>query len=118
MIAIFSNSVQVINCTPHEIRFLDGGKIVEVPPSGVLLNAQVIEEKVSDILVHTKFIGDENGRREIERIQSEFPNTLIVGSVISAQAYKGLVVGMTPAKGFERVAPAEKLMATDKFSIF
>lgn len=42
----------------------------------------------------------------------------IVGSIIAAQAYPGEVVAMTPAPGYERVAPAEKRMNPHKFTIF
>lgn len=41
-----------------------------------------------------------------------------VGSIIAAQAYPGQVVAMTPAPGFERVPPAEKLMSCEKFTTF
>lgn len=42
----------------------------------------------------------------------------IIGSIIAAKAFPGVVFGMTPAKGFERVAPAEKRMNPSKFTTF
>jgi len=117
----FSNGVQIINCTPHIIRFDDNGQIVEVEPSGVLLNAKAVETVVATspvTLVKTVFEGDVDGFTQIAKLKEQLPTALLVGSVISAQAYAGLVVGMTPAVGFERVAPDQKRMSISKFSIF
>ena len=116
----------VVNTTPHAIRFQDlDGSIVEVPADpSMLLNAKAVEEAVADDLVTTRFVGTDEGRALIGRIQAEagveYPGAKvrIVGSIIAAQAYPGRVVGMTPAPGFERVAPAEKRMRPDKFTVF
>ena len=43
---------------------------------------------------------------------------MVVGSIIAAQAYPGLVVAMVPAPGYERRPPAEKRMRPDKFTIY
>lgn len=118
---MFSNGVSIINCTPHEIRFLDGGSVVTVAPSGYKINATAVEETVAVSpcqLVKTRFLQSEQGLKEIREIREMHPGSLIVGSIISAQAYPGMVVGMTPAAGYERAAPAEKLMSSEKFSIF
>lgn len=121
MITTFSNGVQIINCTPHEIRFLDGEDIVTVEASGYKINATPQEQVVAEtpcLLVKTVFVPSDEGRAELMDIKIKYPKALIVGSIISAQAYPGQVVGMTPAAGYERVPPSEKIMATDKFSIF
>ncbi|MBO8161700.1 MAG: hypothetical protein H0Z24_08695 [Thermosipho sp. (in: Bacteria)] len=114
----FKNGVRVINCTPHSIRFQDGDELIEVPSSGLVINAKPVEEKVSEILVTTRFVGDEDGRKIIKAIREVDPEVLIVGSIIAAQAYPGDVVAMTPVPGFERVPPSEKRMRTDKFTVY
>ena len=65
--------------------------------------------------VKTNFVGDDSGKAVINAVPQ---CVLIVGSIIAAQAYPGLVVAMTPAPGYERVAPAEKRMNPDKFTVF
>ena len=40
------------------------------------------------------------------------------GLIIAAQAYPGRVLGMCPAPGYERVAPAEKRMTAQKFTVY
>ncbi|KLU62336.1 hypothetical protein CEB3_c13800 [Peptococcaceae bacterium CEB3] len=117
----FSNGLAVVNTTPHTITFLDGETVVQVPTSGILVNARPMEEIVSEgvpTLVRTKFVGDEDGKQAIEAIRKELPNVLIVGSIIAAQAYPGQVLAMVPAPGFERVSPTEKRMSTVKFTVF
>ena len=117
--------VLLVNTTPHPIRFRDhDGNIVIVPNNpDYLLNAKAVEEQVGDDLVTTKFVGTDNGDAIIESIQKiskeiSYADLRIIGSMIAAQAYPRKVVALTPCPGFERVAPAEKLMSTEKFTIF
>jgi hypothetical protein len=119
---VFSNGVRVINCTPHTLVFRDGEVDVTVEPCGVLVNARAIETPAGKAgeaqLVKTQFLTTPQGEDELAEIETGVPGALVVGSIISAQAYPGRVVGMTPAPGFERVAPAEKRMSTVKFTVF
>ena len=124
----------IVNTTPHMIRFKDhDGNIVEIPSdSNYIINAKAVEEDLGNGLVTTKFIGTNEGEALIEQIQKEARDYLInaygevgryfelriVGSIIAAQAYPMKVVGMTPYSGYERVAPAEKLMSTEKFTVY
>lgn len=117
----FKNGVSVINATPHPIRFQDGDELVEVAPSGVVINARIEEEVVKEgvpTLVTTSFKADKDSEEALSEIERKFPGVLVVGSIIAAQAFPGRVVAMTPVKGFERVPPEEKRMRTDKFTIF
>lgn len=115
----------VFNTTPHDICFDVDGTVVTVPKSGVILNARPEEIQVGEDLVETRFVGTPEGVALIEEIKAahaasedaELP-LRIVGSIIAAQAYPGEVVAMTPAKGYERVAPAEKRMDPRKFTIY
>ena len=123
----FSNNVVVINTTPHAITMKDvTGELVSVESdSSLLINAQAKEEKVSDLFVKTVFESTENGWNKIKEIKETFSELyhdgetlVIIGSIIAAQAYPGEVVAMVPVPGFERVAPTEKRMRCDKFTVF
>lgn len=118
----FKSGVTVINSTPHDITFMDiDGSIINVP-SSCIINASVKETVVSKVAgveyVKSEFVGSDEGAALIEKIHKAYPSAVIIGSIIAAQAYPGLVVGMTPCKGFERVPPNEKRMSTVKFTVF
>lgn len=116
----------IVNTTPHPISFLSGAETIIVDTDAeFILNAKATEKAVSEIFVTTEFVGTAEGNALIDDIEEWFnsnytsaENLVIVGSIIAAQAYKGRVVAMTPAKGYERVAPAEKRMNPEKFTIF
>lgn len=121
---LFSNGVAVVNTTPHPISFLDGEQVITVPSSSdLIINASPCEKQVDEILVKTAFIPTSEGSDIIEKIgEAPMPEgatrRVIIGSIIAAQAYPGAVVGMTPAPGYERVAPAEKRMSIFKFTVY
>lgn len=114
------NGITVFNATPHAIRFWrdDWSESLEIE-TDVLINAKPVETLVKTEnnvqFVKTDFVGDDTGKAVIEAVPQ---GVLIVGSIIAAQAYPGKVVAMTPAPGYERVAPAEKRMNPDKFTVF
>lgn len=119
----FSNGVEVVNTTPHVINFLDFHKVVTVPPSGVLINAKVVEKEIKGkvkgvTFVTSKFMPIDEDIKNISLIQRAFPKALIIGSIVACQAYKGIVVGVTACKGYERVPITEKRMSIIKFTIF
>lgn len=121
---LFENRVCVLNTTPHPVTMQDmEGNLVSVPTS-ILLNANPIEKVVDDLFVTTVFEGTPEGHESIRDIKGTFKGTgiearlVIVGSIIAAQAYPGQVVGLCPVPGFERVAPSEKRMRCDKFTVF
>lgn len=120
----FSNGVCVLNTTPHPLTMQDvNGKLITVPTS-VLINARAEEKAVNDLFVETVFVGTPEGKETIMDIEDTYAKTgcsdqlVIVGSIIAAQAYKGKVVGLCPVPGYERVAPSEKRMRCDKFTVF
>lgn len=120
----FSNGVCVLNTTPHPLTIQDvSGELVTVP-TAVLINAKAEEKQVNDLFVKTVFVGTPQGTETIRDIEGTFMKTkcsdklVIVGSIIAAQAYKGKVVGLCPVPGYERVAPSEKRMRCDKFTVF
>lgn len=123
----FSNSITVINSTPHPLTFQDGDNIVSVPVSGILINGKPVETFSHLVgkarMVKTIFEGNQEGRDAIALIEkiavsSGIENLIIIGSIIAAQAYPGMVAAMIPAPGFERVPPDQKRMGVDKFTTF
>jgi hypothetical protein len=113
---------RVVNTTPHPITFDWDGEAIVIPPSEMLINARMAERIVAErdgvAFVATVFEPDPETEAKLRALKAERPNAIIVGSVIAAQAYPGLVVGMTPMPGFERVPPDQKRMNPRKFSVF
>ena len=117
--------MKIINTTPHVIRFQGSadGEVREIEPCGVLVNARPVEEPAGSHpsgaeLVRVRFEADPASEEALDRLEQENPGTVIVGSIIAAQAFPGRVLAMVPAPGFERVPPAEKRMRDDKFTVF
>lgn len=117
-VVTFSNGRTIMNTTPYTISFDDNGKVVKVPSCGFLLNSTVSEEKVSDIFTTTKYIGNQEGFRFLDSVKELDENIVIVGSIVSAQAYPRKVVAMCAMKGYEKAAPAKKRMNPNLFTIF
>lgn len=123
-VTMLSNGVSVINVTPHPITFADGDDVVSVPTSGIIINAVAKETVVKPAtngrptFVKVDFVASDEAAMQINAIETSHPGVVIVGSIIAAQAFPGRVFSMTPAPGFERVAPADKRMNIDKFTTF
>lgn len=120
--SLYFNGVRYINVTPHPINFGYEDKVIELPCSGHIINAQPQEVTVKVTngveCVNTQFLKNEEGESILHKIKCVYPNALIVGSIIAAQAYPGEVVALTPCPGYERVAPSEKRMNLNKVTIF
>lgn len=120
----FTNGICIVNTTPHPVAIQDVNGDVVMVPTSVLVNAKAEENQVSNIFVETVFTGTPDGEEIIKNIKDAYKATactdtlIIIGSIIAAQAYPGQVVAMCPVTGFERVAPSEKRMRCDKFTIF
>lgn len=116
--------MKIINTTPHPITMQGKDRSVyTIEPCGVLISARPVEEPaghhVSGVeLVRTRFEPDPESEKALAKLENENPDTVIVGSIIAAQAFPGRVLAMIPAPGFERVPPAEKRMRDDKFTTF
>ncbi|MCK9541156.1 MAG: hypothetical protein M0R03_03900 [Novosphingobium sp.] len=110
--------LKMVNTTPHPINFLSEktGEEYQVEPSGFILNATPVEEVIQNesvTYVKTVFKPTEDG---IEFLSSLSLDVIVVGSMIACQCYDR-ACAMTPAKGFERVPPAQKKMNLFKFTI-
>lgn len=113
----------ILNCTPHSIMFVSSaGTEYEVEPSGYVLRATPVEtvayEDGTNTFVKTIFVPSDEGIEELEEIAEKYPYHIVVGSIISAQAFPGRVVGMIPTIETARSAPADKRYYDNKFNIF
>ena len=117
--------VKVVNTTPHPIRLTDDSLELDitVEPSGVLINAkaQTVEayssvEGVSFQM--TEFVADKETKLALQDFLSRHSDVVIVGSLIAAQAYPGLVVAMVAHPDFMRVAPQEKRMLYNRYTVY
>lgn len=121
------NGLTIFNATPHPIRFWaerwDEPITVEPDePINATLTEELVDTDVTELqheiqFVRTRPVGNAEGRHIAEQALRNGAD-LVVGSIIAAQAYPGLVVAMVPAPGFERVPPEEKRMRPDKFTTF
>lgn len=123
----------IVNVTPHPITFgTDDGGTITVPCSGIIVNAVTIERRIDDEFVTTEFAKSEEDVKKIAKIEKwheskdEWDGDIfgngrkrlrIVGSFIAMNAYPGVICGMVPLKGFERVPPEQKRMDPHKFNI-
>lgn len=115
------DGVDIVNVTPHPITFRCQDGTDSVVESSGVLNAKCVEEQVDELFVKTVFVGTQEGDALLDEIEDNHVGgnpMVVVGSLIAAQAYPGRCVALTPAKGFERVPPAEKRMNTRKFTTF
>lgn len=99
-------------------NFSNGVTIDSVPQ--YLINARVEEEIFEEYGIKyatPTFVGTPEEEATIKKIECQFSQPpIIIGSIVAAQAYPGKVYGMCPVPGYERVAPADKLMRVDKFT--
>jgi hypothetical protein len=117
--------IGIVNATPHPIKFNTVSGIVEIQPTGYTLFATPVEEVVNHPIggcftaVKTVFKPSEKGWSEIAEIKEKFGGgVIIVGSIISAQAYPGEVYSLVITPGLERAAPQDKTYCSDKFNVF
>lgn len=123
--------VWILNCTPHDIKFKHevAGDVKVIPNAGFTLKAsvefEVAYEQDGVEYVRSTYKGSEEVNVEWQEINDIKSNLykqgikiVVVGSIISAQAYPGLVVSPIPVKGEERLHPAERHYSATRFNIF
>ena len=119
------NGVKVINTTPYPIRLTNEELTLDVTveASGILINAGVETTPTYSCIDNvtlqmTEFIADKETKETIQDFLSEYPDVIIIGSMIAAQAYPGLVVAMVAHPDFMMVPPQEKRMLYNKFTVY
>lgn len=117
--------IKVVNTTPHAITMVtrDLSTQVQIPVSGVLINATATTTPVDSGIVgvkyqKTQFIPDVNTLRTLKDFKSQYPDVVVIGSLIAAQAYPGLVAAMVAHPDYMRVAPQDKKMLIDTYTIY
>ena len=136
---------RIVNATGHDINFfaqesfkgaLAGGGafasgcgVVIIPSSGIAIDATPVEEPISEHsrqvagledveFVQPSFTADPRIAEELLAYAKNHPEVIVVGSLIAAQAYPGLVAAMVSISGFERLPPTEKRMNAHKFTLY
>lgn len=113
--------MKIINVTPHTIRFDIDGAVVTIEPCGFTARAKPQEVEVGTHqrtgakLVRIEYVGTPEVETQIRELQEANPDAILVGSIVSAAAYPGLIFGMVPMPGTERLPPAEKVTDGGKF---
>lgn len=112
-----------VNVTPHDINVqLPDGTDAIMAKAGVQVNARSSEtvsgERDGVRFVRQSFSGSEADEAMLAALEVAVPNAFIIGSILSAQAYPGRILGLVSVPGFERMPPNEKKMLVDKFSIY
>lgn len=115
----------VVNTTPHPVNMVndDLSLQVTIPCSGVLINAKAVTSSVDSGIdgvkyQHTSFVADQNTLDALRAFKVNNPDVVIIGSLIAAQAYPGLVVAMVAHPDYMRVAPADKKMLIDTYTVY
>lgn len=116
--------MNIVNVTPHTLNFMNqDGSEFEVPVSGSVINATAVDVPMGHHpsgaeLVAVRFVANDGASAILDKIESENPGAVIIGSLIAAQAFPGRIFAMQAFPGFERRPPAEKRMRTDRFTVF
>lgn len=127
----FKNGIVIANTTPHNITMQDtDGELVTVENNpDKLINASTTQVYWDGIYTEPKFEPTAEGAAIIAEIKKDFAEQygttgatgkilVIIGSIIAAQAYPEEVAAMLPVPGYERVAPNEKRMRCDQFTMY
>lgn len=121
MPTVLPNNVEVFNATAHELVFYheQWQEPVKVA-SEEIINAknftQTVQTGEGYVLVTMKFLENPEGREVIDRIKKHHPKTLIVGSIIAAQAYAGDVVAPVPYRS-QRIDKSKRYVKANRFTV-
>lgn len=118
-------NISVVNTTPHAVTMVNADLSLQttVPVSGALINAKAVTSSVDSGISgvkyqHTSFVADQNTMDTLKAFKAQYPNVVIIGSLIAAQAYPGLVVAMVAHHDYMRVAPQDKKMLIDTYTVY
>lgn len=117
--------VQVVNTTPHAITMTTADQSItaSIPPCGALINATAVAQPVPSGIAGIKFQktffkADTTTTDTLMAFHAKYPDVVVIGSLIAAQAYPGLVAAMVAHPDFMRVPPADKKMLVDTYTIY
>lgn len=116
----------IFNATPHPLNFYDlkEEKVTLARPDAVI-NTRPVEQVEGEwnevTFVKVTYSPEEKGLKLIDNIRLEYPDIIIVGSVLAAMAYPGEVVASIPLKGSSdrlRSKTSSRRVCSDRFTIF
>jgi len=129
--AIFMvDDVVMVNCTPHPLRFQEGGEVQGSVNLAKILSAKVITEKEQKygplVLQSVKYQGTEKGWKLCSLAEDLFAllkprgvkGVLLVGSIISAQTYGWPVVSPVTTPETSRLPPTQRKVYLRRFSVW
>ena len=113
-------------CGGHNCKSCEFGKIENIENCGITISATIEEDfhsKKGNVELYTvNYVPNQLSKEQLYELEEELcygsEGFVIVGSIITAQAFPERVCAMVPVPGFERVPPEEKLVRTDKFTVF
>jgi len=114
------NGVKLCSTAPHPVTFGDENCIFgDVPPSGMAVSAKPTASPAGEFggasLQTLSFKGDPKYYAILEGLKKK--GIVAFGSVIAMTAYPGLVYGLVPVEGFERVSLKYKRAQANLFNI-
>ena len=103
----------LINATGHDLVFLDeAGRDLLVPPSGIVIRAKrllIPRGTVAGLPTYEQsYVPTQDAIRNIEVIYSNYPNAVLIGSIVSAQVYAGKVFSVIAASGYGSLPPEKR----------
>lgn len=119
------NGLLIYNATAHDLAFQCKDEIVIVEQDGIInakIEGSVLESHLNYDLLVNRYLPLPSGLAAIDTIRHNFPNALIVGSQIAAQAYPGEIVYPLPIargkRGDNKPDKSDRLVRSDKFIVF
>lgn len=117
------NGVTIYNATPHDLHFeMENGETITAPTDVVMhCQPKVTLEKAYEayVLNSVEFLPTQDGYNLIKFVKDEYPDIVILGSLIAAQAYPGLVATAVPSQGGKRLRSYKvKTVRPDRFTIY
>jgi hypothetical protein len=113
----------LINATPHDLVMVDqDGTECTLPPSGYTLKAEtssvLLREQNGIQFFATSFSQDANTVRDLITIRNQYPDAVIVGSIVAAQAYPEDVVALITTPETIRAEPSKKRYYAYRFTTY
>lgn len=128
----------VVNTRGHAVRLQTAdGHVVEVPSSGISLPCTEREEIVPDsdlnglfhregpvrlfdgiTYIRRTYVSTTLGEKYLKKLREENPDGIVLGHIISAQAYPGVCALMEVETHGKRLDGKNRLFRMDRFIIF
>lgn len=113
----------LINATPHDLVMIDqDGTEFTLSPSGYTLKAEtaavLLREQDGIQFFATSFSKDANTVRDLMEIRAQYPDAVIVGSIVAAQTYPEDVVALITTPETIRAEPSKKRYYAYRFTTY